>query len=288
MQALLWLYWNPDRVLFTAPIIDRPIAWYGFWFVFGFAVGYFLMAAMFRERLNHRSILSAKDQAYYLTDRLTWYVILGVIVGSRLAHVLFYEWPRYQNHLFDIVKIWEGGLASHGGVIGLLIGLFAYKQIVLKPYPQITYLGMMDMLAVPSALVATCVRIGNFFNQEILGVPSTVPWAVVFGDPIDGGPIVPRHPAQLYEGAAYFVIFWLLIYLWKRKAGLARPGLLSGLILLLIFSSRILIEFIKMPQSMMFDESYIQTGQILSLPFVAVGAFLVFYGPSLERKRSKS
>lgn len=276
-DIIAWLYWNPERVVFTIPIIDRPIVWYGLWFVLGFAVGYAIVLPMFKRKLQQTRTLSKplNDLALYLVDRLTWFVVAGTIIGARLGHVFFYDWPRYQHHLGDIFKVWEGGLASHGGAVGVLLALFLYQRMIRKNFPEFTYIALLDILVVPTAFVACCIRIGNFFNQEILGTPTTVPWAVIFGNPADGSPLEPRHPVQLYEAGVYLFTFFLLGYLWKYKSEKLRPGMLSGLFFILVFVSRFFLEFLKAPQSLMIDESFMQTGQYLSIPCIIFGIWLV-------------
>jgi len=273
-ELLAWLYWNPPRDVFTIPIIDRPIAWYGLWFVFGFVVAYFLLIPMFETRLQDLHKPSSRKIAFSLVDRLTWYMVLGTIIGARLGHVFFYDWHLYKHHLLDIFKIWEGGLASHGAALGIFLGLFFYQKRVSKDY-HLTFLSLLDMIAVPAGFAACCIRIGNFFNQEILGVPSTLPWAIRFGDPIDGEPWIPRHPVQLYEALFYLIVFVLLLWLWKKPAVRKSKGLLSGIFFLLVFSFRFFIEFLKMPQSTVFNESFLQAGQWLSVPYVVLGLTLI-------------
>lgn len=277
---LAWIYWNPERVVFTVPVIDRPVVWYGLWFVFGFVVGYAMILPMFKRKLQQTMAAHPErtihDTALYLVDRLTWFVVAGTIIGARLGHVFFYDWPRYQHHLIDILKVWEGGLASHGGAIGVLLAVFLYQRMIRKKFPEFTYIALLDMLVVPTAFVACCIRIGNFFNQEILGTPTTLPWAVVFGNPADGSSIEPRHPVQLYEAGAYLFTFFLLGYLWRYKGEKLRPGVLSGLFFILIFFSRFFIEFFKTSQSQMIDESFLTTGQYLSIPCVLFGIWLLW------------
>jgi phosphatidylglycerol---prolipoprotein diacylglyceryl transferase len=223
------------------------------------------------------SIIPAKRWGYVLTDKLTWFVVLGTVIGARLGHVFFYEWPRYQHHLLEIFMVWKGGLASHGGVLGVMLAVFLYYKTVLKPFPELSFIGLLDMLVVPSGLVAGFIRLGNFFNQEILGPPTTKPWGIIFGDPFDDALIVPRHPTQLYEGIIYFSIFFLMLYLWKNWMAQLRTGFLCGLFFVLLFGARFFIEFLKLPQSMMIDESFLQMGQFLSLPFIALGLGLMAY-----------
>lgn len=361
---LAWLYWNPPRVLFTVPIIDRPVSFYGLLFVFGFIIAYFIVANIFKhilsqtkiqerdvsdwsllakslqialddpdskafpivikldkktrqeltqlklkqepnatakqnilsalsdsslsreqiEKLFPESIVSSNQWGFALTDRMTWFVVLGTLIGSRLGHVFFYDWPRYQDNLLDIFKVWEGGLASHGGTLGILIAIFLYYRLVLKPFPEISFVRLIDIVAIPTGLVCCFIRLGNFINQEILGPPTTMPWGVIFGDPVDRSPAIPRHPSQLYEAAIYLGVFILMMFLWKKKGTQLKPGILSGIFFILVFGSRFFIEFIKMPQSMMMDESYLQMGQILSIPFIILGIFLLFYGNRKEKR----
>jgi phosphatidylglycerol---prolipoprotein diacylglyceryl transferase len=142
-------------------------------------------------------------------------------------------------------------------------------------------------VAIPTAFVACCIRIGNFFNQEILGTITSVPWAVVFGDPFDGSTPAPRHPVQLYEAICYLLTCFILLALWKLKRNKLRPGALVGLFFILIFGSRFIIEFWKQPQGMMIDESYLQTGQYLSIPFIVAGFWLFVRGCCPISSRSK-
>ncbi len=244
-------------------------------------------SSLTREQLEKAmplALVKAADQAFKLTDKLTWFVVLGTLIGARLGHVFFYQWGYYQHHLMAIVKTWEGGLASHGGVLGVLIAVFIYQKWILKDYKEISLIGLIDYMVVPSGLVAFFIRIGNFFNQEILGPPTQLPWGVIFGDPVDRGPIVPRHPTQLYEAFAYLLIFIFLYRLWKKLHQQLLPGQLSGLFFILLFTARFFIEFIKMPQGAIIDESFLQMGQYLSLPFILLGLLLFFYGKRLDHQ----
>lgn len=288
MQKIAWFYWNPDPEIFRLPYLDHPLRWYGLFFVLGFIVGYFLIFSIFKELLNQEKRLNASDLALGLADRLTWFVVGGTIIGSRLGHVFFYEWPRYRSHPIDIFKIWEGGLASHGGAIGILLGLFLFRQLIKKEFPNLTFLKLLDALCLPTAFAAGCIRIGNFFNQEILGTETSYPWGIVFGRPADGGAVVPRHPVQLYEALAYFVTFIILMIVWKKYRKKLPTGLMTGLFFVLAFGSRFFIEFLKLPTSLMIDESWIQTGQLLSLPFILVGGILLFYHYQKHRERNNS
>lgn len=229
------------------------------------------------------SIYTLRDIALNLTDKLIWYVVAGTVIGARLGHVFFYEWPRYQDHLIDILKIWEGGLASHGGAIGILLALFFYRKSVKKNFPELTYIRILDLIALPTAFTACCIRIGNFINQELIGTETSVPWAVIFGDPADGSMIAPRHPVQLYEAFAYFIVFVILAIYWRRFKTTIRPGSLIGLFFILVFGLRFILEFWKLPTSLMIDESFLQTSQLLSIPCILGGIALLIWGPKMAR-----
>ncbi len=352
-QVLSYLYWDPVREMFYIPLIERPVMWYGFFFVLGLMIGYYIMIRVFErklaqtpqllmrdvgnwnvlmrqlrralqedigklselvktfpkeltiklknqsntetiklkvldelnqygierkewEKLFPKAFFTLKELSVSLADKLLWFLIAGILIGARLGHVFFYEWPRFSSHPIDILKVWEGGLASHGGTIGILIAVFAYLKVIGRQFPELKFIVMLDALSVPTGLAAYFIRIGNFVNQEIIGVPTSLPWAIIFGHPADGSPSVPRHPTQLYEAMAYLGIFIFLYTLWKRKAEQLRPGVISGLFFILTFGSRFFFEFTKKPLSSMIDEHFLQTGQYLSIPFIMLGIFLLF------------
>lgn len=273
-MQIAWLYWNPSRDAFTIPFIDRPVAWYGILFALGFICAYFLVMPAF-TRLLEKSPAQNKPAPAFLADRLCWFLVIGTLVGARLGAIFFYDWDFYSQHPSEMIKVWNGGLASHGGIIGILLALMLYKRYVKQWLPTVTYLELVDLIAVPSVLVGAFIRLGNFINQEIVGTPSIVPWAVIFGDPLDGSEPLPRHPVQLYEGIAYFFIFLLLALLEKRKGAWLKPGTLTGWVLLLVFSSRFALEFLKSEQGSVIGTFPIQMGQLLSLPFIALGLLLL-------------
>lgn len=239
------------------------------------------------EALFPKAIYRVQGLATYLADRLTWFVVAATVIGARLGHVFFYDWPHYREAPLDIFKVWEGGLASHGGTIGIMLALYLYLRMIRGRFPEFTFIGLLDILCVPTALVAVCIRIGNFFNQEIVGPVTTMPWAIIFQHPSEDSVILPRHPAQLYEAIAYLFTFCVLYRIWKTKGENLRQGLLIGLFMIMVFGSRFLIEFLKMPQSMVIDESWLNMGQYLSLPFIALGCAFLYLQKRpfpLERK----
>lgn len=272
------IYWNPPIEAFRVPIIDRPVVWYGIFFVTGFILGYFITYGIFKKLLIQNGRKEAKTEALYLTDRLTWFVVAGTLIGARLGHVLFYDPIRYFSNPIEILQIWKGGLASHGGIIGVLIALYLFYRFSRKRYPELTFIGIVDIVAIPAALAAFFIRIGNFFNQEIIGTPSSLPWAVIFGHPADGSFPEPRHPVQLYEAGAYLLTFIFLFTLFRRMGSNLRAGMISGLLFILINTSRFFLEFFKSSQHGIIEGDYLQTGQYLSIPFILLGLFLFFFG----------
>lgn len=296
-MTLAWLFWDPSPVAFYIPFFNHPIAWYAIFFVFGFIAGFWILVPILKQKLIQLSavkVSEARSESIAYVDGLTWCIVIGTLVGARLGHVFFYEWPRYQAKPMEIFKTWEGGLASHGGALGVIIAVYAYYAYKRKRFPKLTFVNLLDLLAIPVAFVAICIRLGNFMNQEILGTPTTQPWGVIFGHPIgEARTLAPLHPVQLYEATAYLITFITLLALWLRKGVGLRPGLLIGLFFVMVFGSRFVLEFWKAHQSIMIDESFLQTGQYLSIPFVLLGAFLIAYPqhPSLPhlkvRKRKQ-
>ncbi len=262
---------------FQLPILNRPILWYGFLFAFGFFIGYFVLTYLLRRyfvatgEFRKAEVSAIKKRSSVVAEQLTFYVIIGALVGSRLGDLLFYQgWQEIIRHPGTIVAVWQGGLASHGGAAGILVALWIFAK-----RKKISFWTAVDFTVIPTALAAVCIRIGNFFNQEILGSPTTLPWGIVFLHPADGGPIVPRHPAQLYEAAIYLCTFIILLLYWRKHHDFKPKGRTTGLFLMLVFGLRFCIEFIKPEQSTIID-SFLTMGQWLSLPFIALGIWLFF------------
>ena len=270
-----WFYWDPDPIAFVIPGIDLPVFTYGLFFVAGFILGYLLLIPLFARALQEYA--DTKKLARELADKLTWYVVIATMVGARLGHVIFYDLDRYLRHPLSILNTREGGLASHGGTLGVLLALYLFHRFPLKKFPSISFLKLLDIVVIPAALIGCFIRMGNFFNQEIVGIPSTMPWAVIFGHPAEGGPIAPRHPVQLYEAFSYLLIFVFLYTLWRKCGERLQAGLISGLFFFLTFGSRFLIEFWKAPQTAIIDQTYLSMGQLLSIPFIILGLVLIGY-----------
>jgi phosphatidylglycerol:prolipoprotein diacylglycerol transferase len=202
---------------------------------------------------------------------LIWIGIFGVLIGGRIVHVLFYTFEQFLDNPLILIALGRGGYASHGSTLGLLTALFIYSRLYKMPYVE-----ALDRCTLSIPLATSLVRMGNFFNSEIVGRPADVPWAVIFSryDWMVGMPPTPRHPSQLYEVAIGIVVF-VILYLTDRKLGEARPrGLMAGLILTSYFTLRFFVEFFKTYQAL--DPSFPLTmGQILSIPFAAAGLALI-------------
>lgn len=261
------MYWNPSTIFFHIPFLNLPVTWYGLLFAFGFWVGFHILVYMLKSSFNQK-------EANAFGERLLLYMVIATVIGARLGHIFFYEDAiEYFKHPLSILKTWEGGLASHGAIVAIVIATWFFAYRIKKDHPSFTFLRLLDHLAVPAMFAGAMIRIGNFFNQEILGTPTMLPWGVTFLSPADGGPIVPRHPAQLYEAAFYFALFLFLAYLWRKKLP---SGRIAGLTLVLTFLFRFLIEFVKTEQSVWFEGSLLM-GQILSLPILILGSVLLLY-----------
>ena len=254
--------WNIAPEIFQlGPIAPR---WYGVFFALGFIVGYLIMAQIYRNERRPEEHLSS----------LFLYIFLGTLIGARLGHVLFYQPDYYLARPWEILMIWQGGLASHGGFIGVLIALYLY----LGQYNEMSFLELSDRLVIATLPAAALIRIGNFFNSEILGVPTNLPWAVVFLRVDD----IPRHPAMLYEALIYLLVFVILyVSYWKAEI-IKIPGRVLGCALVLCFTARFLIEFVKEEQVSFEQGMLLNMGQLLSIPFIVLGFILLFRARSVR------
>lgn len=279
MFALLAVFtWDPDRIFFVVPGVNHPITWYGILFAFGFLGGYGFIRLFLKNQLIAKGAneTAAKKEATQLADRLTVLTVLGTVIGARLGHVFFYGWPYYRLHLLEIFQVWQGGLASHGAAVGILVALFIFTFSVRSRASFLTFKATLDLLMIPAAFAGGCIRLGNFINQEILGQPTQLPWGVIFLHPIEGIAGIPLHPVQIYEALFYFSVCGFLYYLWKKTGKTVGQGVLAAWFFILVFGFRFFIEFLKLPQSQILDETAsLNMGQWLSIPFVLVGIFLL-------------
>ncbi|MEF9924124.1 MAG: prolipoprotein diacylglyceryl transferase [Muribaculaceae bacterium] len=251
-------------------IIDSfvTIRWYGLAFAIGFLIGYEIVSRIYKHEGVPESWMGS----------LFVYVVIATIIGSRLGHVFFYEWDYYSQNPIEIFKIWEGGLASHGGTIGIIIAIFLYSKFVTHKSALWTF----DRLVVPVALVGALIRFGNLMNHEIYGGVTDMPWGFSFvqnvGAWMQGSePIFtqPSHPTQIYEALCYLALFGVMMFMYWKKNEEERPGLIFGVFLTWLFTARFLIEFVKNDQELWEENMLLNMGQILSIPFMIAGVILI-------------
>lgn len=250
------IHWAFDPILFSAGPLT--IRWYGLLFVGAFLIGQWMLGRIF----------AAEGVPRENAERLMIHALLGAVVGARLVHCLFYEPDYYLSHPLAILRIWEGGLASHGGALGMLLALWFAARTA---QPRLPFLWLIDRVSMPAALGAVFVRVANFLNSEIVGIPTSGRWGVVF-ESIDA---LPRHPAQLYEAITYALIFAVLLAIYRRSGKRTPEGLLFGVLMALVFSARIVVEFFKTPQAAYEAGQLFTVGQYLSLPFVMLGVVMM-------------
>lgn len=269
---LSYITWDVSPVIFKLGFFT--LRWYSLAFMVGFLVGYEIVARMFRHE-------GAPER--WLGLLLMW-TVAGTIVGARLGHVFFYEWDLFSQNPIKILYVWEGGLASHGGAIGVILGVILFSIVTTKRSPLWTF----DRLVVPIALVGGLIRLGNLMNSEIFGHATTLPWGFRFVNSPEWQALYAGqacHPTQIYEAICYFALFALLMWMYWRKNAEERPGLIFGVFLIGIFTPRFFIEFIKNPQEAFEQSMALNMGQWLSIPFIIAGISLIIY--AMRRPRLK-
>lgn len=269
MGILDFIVWNASPEIITSPITVR---WYGLMFAVGFLLGTSILGRIYRHE-------GAPEK--WVGILLIW-VVCATMIGARLGHVFFYEWSYYSQHPLEILKIWEGGLASHGGTIAIILAVILYSIFTTKRSPIWTF----DRLVIPIALVGGLIRIGNLMNSEIYGTATTLPWGFMFVRSRQWHEMYlgqACHPTQIYEALCYFALFALLMWMYWKKNAEERPGLLFGVFFIGIFLPRFLIEFIKNDQTAFEADMTLNMGQWLSIPFILAGIILVIW--SLTRPK---
>ncbi len=287
---LLYITWDFNPAVI--PSLDVP-RWYGIMWLLGYLIGLKILERMFKS----------EDVPMQWADKTFMYVLIGGILGARLGHCLFYDWAYYSKNPLDILKIWEGGLASHGGALGIIIAAYLLSKRVTKK----NILWIIDRIAVPTALAGGLIRLGNLFNSEIVGKVTNSPIGFKFirhdipenlalsytgkktaneaYDAIANNPAfaqvlesVPvRYPSQLIEAIAYFLIFGVMLFLYWKTNAKNILGFLLGVFFILVFGARFVIEYLKIEQGGTdTDLGALNMGQILSIPLVLIGLFLVF------------
>ncbi len=256
MDFLTYIHWDVSPEIFKFG--ELSVRWYGLMFAIGFLGGYYMVEKMFKyEKIDLK-----------LLESLFMFMIIATIVGARLGHVFFYGWDYYSQHPAEILKVWHGGLASHGGAIGIALALFYWSRKVSKR----PLVWVLDRVVVPTALVAALIRFGNLMNSEIYGVETTLPWGFIFER---NGETVAKHPTQIYESLSYLITFGVTLWMyWKTKAR-DRQGMITGVFFIMVFTARFFIEFIKEDQEGFEAGMALNMGQLLSIPFVLTGVLLV-------------
>jgi prolipoprotein diacylglyceryl transferase len=263
-MTLQFITWTVKPEIFH--IGSFAVRWYGLLFAASFAVGYMIMQRIFKKENLPEALL----------DKLSVYMVIGTVVGARLGHTMFYEPHYYLSHPIEILKIWEGGLASHGAAIGILLALYFFARKTRQ-----TFLWTIDRIVIVVALSGFFIRTGNLMNSEIFGKPTDLPWGFIFER---AGETIPRHPTQIYEGLSYLAIFFYLLWYYFKKKGKPSDGFLFGMFMILVFGVRIILEFLKEPQVAFENSMTMNMGQFLSIPFVIAGAVLVYF--SMRKKKS--
>ena len=268
-MILSYIHWNPDPEIIN--IFGFSLRYYGILFVGGLILALYLLGWIFKkENIPSENL-----------EKLSIFGMIGIIVGARLGHCLFYEPSYYLSHPLEMILpvtfppdggfkfTGYQGLASHGGVLGLLIGLFFYSRKTKH-----SMIDILDLIAVVVGISLGFIRLANFMNSEIIGMPTSKPWGVIF-ERVDN---IPRHPAQLYEAISYFIICGFMIILYNKMRDRLKNGFLFGLATILFFIARFIIEFLKENQVGFEEGMTLNMGQLLSLPYIAIGIGFMIYG----------
>lgn len=259
-----YIIWDMDPSVFHG---FEFLRWYGVCWFIGSLVGFIMMLNVYKS----------EGIPLIELDKLVTYVLLGAIVGARLGHILFYDPIYYWNNPIEVLPFriqptfqFTGlaGLSSHGGIFGALLAVYFYSRRFKRDYAW-----FLDRLMIAGAVLGGFIRLGNLMNSEIIGIPSNLPWAFIFTN-VDQ---VPRHPAQLYEAIFYLILSISLYYILRSGKFYVRHGFIFGLGMTLIFTQRFLIEFLKENQVLFEEHLVLNMGQILSIPLVIVGIFMMIW-----------
>lgn len=265
LNIVTYITWDINPDLFTIPIINHPVRWYGLLFAAAFLISQQVMYFIYKK----------EGRLATEVDTLTIYAMVATIVGARLGHVLFYDPVHYFQNPLKIIMVWEGGLASHGGVIGILIAIYLFARKT-----KVNYLWMLDRISIVASLTFCMIRVGNLMNSEMIGIPANLPWAFIFTNKDS----IPRHPAQLYEAIHYFIWFIILFWVWHKRRDRMKNGFLFGWSLIMLFSLRFVDEFFKIDQVEFEEGMILNMGQLLSIPFILAGIVIVV--SNLGKKRA--
>ena len=259
MENLLPLVvtWDVNPALFHLGSFE--VRYYGvLWAVALGISAYIFHHIMIREGLSEKTF-----------DSVFWFGVISTVLGSRLGHCLFYDPGYYLTHPVEILDIRQGGMASHGAAVGLLIGLWLFSRKNKLPY-----IWSLDRISIVVAISGVAVRLGNLMNSEIYGTVTSLPWGFIF---VRDGETLPKHPTQIYEALCYLVLFVILLWMYyKKDLARRRPGVMFGFFLIILFGTRFLIEFIKNPQVDFEQHMVLNMGQLLSIPFIVAGGVILW------------
>jgi len=242
--------WNIEPNIFAWGGLQ--LRWYGVFFVGSFFLGLNIMTKIYKREGKDPIVL----------DNMLLYIMAGAVIGARLMHCFAYEPEFYLANPIEILKVWKGGLASHGGMLGVLIALYIFS----RRYNE-SFLWLISRISIVGALTASFVRLGNFFNSEILGLPTDKPWGIIFAR-VD---MIARHPVQLYEAFAYLFLVLILWKIYQKVSFSFATKILPAIFLTYMFTIRFLLEYTKTRQADYVTEYPFSTGQMLSLPFIFIG-----------------
>lgn len=268
-NLITFILWDFDPTIIELSVFNHawPIRWYGLLFAAG------LLAS--QQVLYH--IFAREGKPRQSVDNIAVYVVVATIIGARLGHYLFYEWQLLLEQpfqwLIDLITPPFAGLASHGATVGVLFGLYLYS----RKYQDQTFLWVVDRIVIVASISGAMIRLGNLLNSEIYGTPTSVPWAFLFVRDTDPAmlPAVPRHPTQLYETLVCIFLLVLTFYLWKTRRSTLPDGVITGIFMVILFTSRFLIEFLKNNQKDFEQTIQLNMGQILSIPVIIAGAAIL-------------
>lgn len=259
-------------------MVHHPVTWYGVILALGCGVGYTILTSLYKHYLMQNPSEITKPhtqlQVKEFCESISTYCLFGILIGARLGHIFFYERTyEYIMNPMRIFMIWEGGISSHGAIIGVGIAIWYYLYR-LQNKNKMSFIQLADLLSIPIMLGMAFVRFGNFINQEAIGIYTSLPWGIVFESPLysDGG--IPRHPVQIYEAITYASLFYFLRRLYIRNSLVSNSGTIVALFLTLGFSIRFFLEYLKEDPI-----GYLQLniGQWLSIPFILIGGIGFLY-----------
>ncbi len=262
MPLLATVFWNVNPII--AHLGPVTLRWYGLFFMLPFVLGTFILTHIYRsEKVSPQWV-----------DVITIYMLIGTIVGARLGHMLFYDFDALLADPLVVFRIWQGGLASHGATIGILLACWLFAR-----NNKFDYLWVLDRIVIVVALGGACIRTGNLMNSEIVGKPTNVPWAFVFPrdtEHLIQGVAVPRHPTQIYEALFCIFLLVLLYSMWNRTRERTPRGQLFGLFVVLLFTQRFLGEYLKENQVAFENGHLFNQGQLLSIPLIFIGIWVLW------------